>query len=132
MERYRGRRDQLYKLTDTLREQIQAYQKAATAYWLSPQTSASALKAEIDLDFLAKDIGVLMQLMSAMGVQGLWGNPEAAGVGAVSDLVAATTSHERIARTRKPDPSRVAAINDCAVHLTSLILQKRWEVLKGQ
>lgn len=130
LERYRGKRDAIYKTIETLRDQVHAYQRAAVAGWQSEQTQATADAIEAGLDFLAQDITALMRLLNDMGVPDLWGSQEAKGVAAVSALLSAATSGAPIVNKRKSDLSRVSRINDAAIRLSALLMKQRWEVLK--
>lgn len=130
MERYKGRRDHLYKTVDLLREQIREYQKAAVASWQTSQTQQSIAPIEQDLDYLHKDIIALMQLATNVGVDGLWRGPDSPGVKSVSSLAAAAIGPPvGPGNTRKPDSSRVSQINEAAIALMSLLLQERWKAL---
>ena len=130
MERYKGRRDHIYKTVDLLREQVRAYQKAAVASWQASQTDDTIGPIEADLDYLQKDITALMQLVTSVGMSGLWSGQGSPGVIAVSDLAAAAIGPQiGLGNTRSPDGSRVAQINEAALNLMSLLLQERWRAL---
>lgn len=130
LERYKGRRDHLYRTVDLLREQVRAYQKVATDSWRTPQTDITLEPIEADLDFAAAEMVALMKLATAVGMESLWAGPGSKGVKAVSALTAAAIGHRPAPGVIRPvDASQVARINEAAVALISLLLLERWATL---
>lgn len=128
LERYKGRRDHLYKTVDLLREQTRAYQKLATDSWRQVQTRKTLQAIEADLDFIVSEMIALMKLATDVGMENLYG-PGSAGAKTVAKLSAAALGEAPAVGQRLADASRVTQINEAAVSLITLLLQERWAAL---
>lgn len=134
IERYRGRRDHFYKTVDALRDQVLAFQKVGSEYWLSDRTRPAARLKESELNFRIQQITGLLRLASTISDKELYDGPGSPGVAAVSKLMEAATEAGTppagaTPRTHRPD--KASQVNAAANELVALVMQRRWQNLKS-
>ncbi|GAA0645941.1 hypothetical protein GCM10009101_18900 [Brevundimonas lenta] len=128
LDKSKGRREHFYKTVDTLRQQLEALQPIAAAYWFKKHDGKSAAVEET-IKFLLGDIGKLMRLASDAGAPSLYSSPESKGVQGMAELIDATTGGDFGSSKRLAEPERSARITRASVHLLSLLADARWQVV---
>lgn len=131
IERYKGARDQFYKIVDALKDEVLAYQRVAAAYWLGDRSRGKAHERRVEMEFRVTQINLLMRLAAEMSAPTLFENQSSPGVLAVANLME-TTIEDRVRTKSEPRPDKVAAVNDAASRLIELILTTRWKRLRAR